>query len=99
MELQAKGIRCSIIVVLAPIFSTLRSIVIPTSTAALHLGCTFQFIRSPLSTKRGPIIMLILPWNLKNEIVAQMRHVGAWGCKFVVPIPKVEVIDPREFMS
>ena len=42
-----------------------------------------------------PDYLLILPWNLKNEIVAQMRHVGAWGCKMVVPIPNVEVIDPR----
>ena len=41
-----------------------------------------------------PDYLLILPWNLKNEIVAQMRHVGAWGCKMVVPIPSVEVIDP-----
>ena len=42
-----------------------------------------------------PDYLLILPWNLKNEIVAQMRHVAAWGCKMVVSIPSVEVIDPR----
>ncbi len=30
-----------------------------------------------------PDYLLILPWNLKKEIVAQMRHVGEWGCKFV----------------
>jgi hypothetical protein len=36
---------------------------------------------------------------LKNEIVLQMRHVGAWGCKMVFPIPSVEVIDPREPLS
>jgi C-methyltransferase C-terminal domain/Putative zinc binding domain/Methyltransferase domain len=44
-----------------------------------------------------PDYLLILPWNLKGEIVAQMRHVGSWGCKMVVPIPNVEVIDPRDF--
>lgn len=43
-----------------------------------------------------PDYLLILPWNLKKEIVAQMRHVGDWGCKFVVPIPNVQIIDPRE---
>ena len=43
-----------------------------------------------------PDYLFILPWNLKKEIVAQMRHVGDWGCKFIVPIPNVEVIDPRE---
>jgi predicted TPR repeat methyltransferase len=46
-----------------------------------------------------PDYLLILPWNLKSEIVLQMRHVGAWGCKFIVPIPNVEVIDSREILS
>jgi SAM-dependent methyltransferase len=44
-----------------------------------------------------PDFLLILPWNLKREIVEQMRHVSSWGCKMVVPIPDVEVIDPRDF--
>ncbi len=38
--------------------------------------------------------LLILPWNLKDEIVNQMRHVGDWGCRFIVPIPEVHIIDP-----
>ena len=46
-----------------------------------------------------PDYLLILPWNLKNEIVTSMRHVGDWGCKFIVPIPSVDVIDPRELAS
>ena len=46
-----------------------------------------------------PDYLLILPWNLKNEIIAQMRHVGDWGCKMVVPIPDVEIIDPRDPVS
>src|SRR5262245_52895150 len=46
-----------------------------------------------------PDYLMILPWNLKNEIVTSMRYVGDWGCKFIVPIPTVEVIDPRELAS
>jgi SAM-dependent methyltransferase len=46
-----------------------------------------------------PDFLLILPWNLKDEIVSSMRHVGDWGCKFIVPIPHVELIDPRELAS
>jgi SAM-dependent methyltransferase len=42
-----------------------------------------------------PDYILILPWNLKQEIVEQMRHVGAWGGKFIVPIPETVIIDPR----
>jgi len=41
-----------------------------------------------------PDYILILPWNLKDEIIEQMRHVKNWGAKFVVPIPAVEIIDP-----
>jgi SAM-dependent methyltransferase len=41
-----------------------------------------------------PDYILILPWNLKAEIVAQMRDVAAWGAKFIVPIPETTVIDP-----
>jgi len=44
-----------------------------------------------------PDYLLILPWNLKHEIVEQMRHVTSWGCKMVVPIPDVQVVEPREF--
>jgi hypothetical protein len=43
-----------------------------------------------------PDYVLILPWNLKTEIVQQMRHIRDWGGKFVVPIPEVTVLDPEE---
>jgi hypothetical protein len=43
-----------------------------------------------------PDNVLILPWNLKAEITQQMRHIGRWGGKFIVPIPEVTVIEPQE---
>jgi SAM-dependent methyltransferase len=43
-----------------------------------------------------PDYILILPWNLKQEIVEQIRHVGTWGGRFLVPIPEIAIIDPRE---
>jgi hypothetical protein len=46
-----------------------------------------------------PDYILILPWNLTHEIVAQMRHVTDWGCKFIVPIPEAHVIDAREMVT
>jgi hypothetical protein len=45
--------------------------------------------------ERKPDYVLILPWNLQREIVQQMKHIRAWGGKFIVPIPDVAVIDPR----
>jgi SAM-dependent methyltransferase len=44
-----------------------------------------------------PDYILILPWNLKDEIIRQMHHVAAWGAKFIVPIPFVAIIDPAEY--
>jgi len=38
-----------------------------------------------------PDYLLILPWNLKEEIMEQMQHVREWGCKFVTFIPGVDV--------
>ena len=39
-----------------------------------------------------PDYLLILPWNIKDEIIEQMSHIREWGGQFVVPIPQVEVI-------
>lgn len=38
-----------------------------------------------------PDYLLILPWNLKNEIMSQMSYVRDWGGQFIVPIPEVNV--------
>ncbi|HCV73390.1 MULTISPECIES: class I SAM-dependent methyltransferase [Rhizobium/Agrobacterium group] len=43
-----------------------------------------------------PDYVLILPWNLKTEIVAQMNDIRNWGGKFIVPIPDISIIDPKE---
>src|SRR4051794_18217358 len=39
-----------------------------------------------------PDYILILPWNLKQEIVAQLEYAREWGAQFIVPIPRVEVL-------
>lgn len=44
-------------------------------------------------TQTRPDYILILPWNLREEIVAQMSHVRQWGARFVVPLPRMEVIE------
>ncbi len=38
-----------------------------------------------------PDYVLILPWNLKDEIMSQMACIRSWGGRFVVPIPEVTV--------
>jgi SAM-dependent methyltransferase len=38
-----------------------------------------------------PDYVLILPWNLKDEIEQQLGYINNWGGKFIVPVPKLEV--------
>jgi hypothetical protein len=38
-----------------------------------------------------PNYVMILPWNLKNEISEQLHFIREWGGRFVVPIPRVTV--------
>jgi hypothetical protein len=40
-----------------------------------------------------PAFVIILPWNLKEEITAQLSYIKDWGGKFVVPIPSVKIIE------
>lgn len=40
-----------------------------------------------------PDYVLILPWNLREEIQAQLAYVREWGAKFVLPIPTATVLD------
>ena len=39
-----------------------------------------------------PDVILILPWNLRTEIAAQLAPARDWGARLVVPIPRVEVV-------
>jgi hypothetical protein len=40
-----------------------------------------------------PHYILVLPWNLKDEIIRQLEFVREWGGRFVVPIPEVRILD------
>ena len=38
-----------------------------------------------------PDLVLILPWNLKDEIMEQLSYISDWGGRFVVPIPEARI--------
>lgn len=49
-------------------------------------------IHSPEKVRETrPDYLLILPWNLREEVMEQMAFIREWGGKFVVPIPEVKV--------
>jgi len=41
---------------------------------------------------KQPDFVIILPWNLKDEITAQLSYIKEWKGKFVVPIPALQII-------
>jgi SAM-dependent methyltransferase len=63
----------------------------------MYLPGTHIPIRPPEEIDRAqPDVILILPWNLRNEIAAQLEHTRRWGAELVVPIPGVEVLARPE---
>ena len=48
-----------------------------------HTSAIFGFMNSlfKLLRKENPDYILILPWNIKNEIAEQLEYVREWGCE------------------
>jgi FlaA1/EpsC-like NDP-sugar epimerase len=42
-----------------------------------------------------PDFIIILPWNLKEEIMEQLAYIADWGGKFVAFVPSVQIYDPK----
>mgnify|MGYP001425179631 CR=1 FL=1 len=40
-----------------------------------------------------PDFILVLPWNLQDEILNELNYVKSWGCQFIIPIPEVKVLQ------
>jgi len=38
-----------------------------------------------------PDLIIILPWNFRDEIAAYLEPARTWGAKFVVATPKIEI--------
>jgi SAM-dependent methyltransferase len=60
-------------------------------------GCYLPGVRIPVHApemirETKPDFLLILPWNLKDEIVEQMSFIRDWGGQFVVPIPQTTIV-------
>jgi SAM-dependent methyltransferase len=50
-------------------------------------------VRAPEAVfETRPDYLLILPWNIKDEVIAQMAGIRDWGGRFVLPVPQVVVL-------
>ena len=60
----------------------------------LFLPGTHIPIFSPEKIKETkPDFILILPWNLQEEILNELNYVKSWGCQFIISIPEVKVLQ------
>jgi hypothetical protein len=56
-------------------------------------GCRIPVYHPDAVRETRPDYLLMLPWNLKEEIMRQMACVREWGGRFVAPIPWVTVFS------
>jgi hypothetical protein len=63
----------------------------PAKQGALLPGSRIPVLAPDALMERRPASILILPWNLKTEIKAQLAAMRGWGGRFVTAIPRLEV--------
>jgi SAM-dependent methyltransferase len=56
-------------------------------------GSHIPILSPSLLREQKPDIVLILPWNIAEEVVSENEYVREWGGKFVISIPEIKVID------
>lgn len=56
-------------------------------------GCRIPILDPSVIKETKPDYVLVLPWNLIDEISQQHSYISEWGGKFVVPIPEVKIIN------
>ena len=53
-------------------------------------GSHIPIVSEKMIREERPDYILILPWNLQDEIVSQLSYIREWGAQFVIPIPKLK---------
>lgn len=55
-------------------------------------GSRIPIVDEPRLQQENPDYVVILPWNLKVEVLKQLAYVQSWGGEFVTAVPKLEVL-------
>ena len=54
-------------------------------------GSRIPIVAEAVLKQSRPDFVVILPWNLKNEVMEQLSYIREWGAKFVTAVPKLEI--------
>ena len=65
---------------------------IRTSNRSSCRGRIFRSVSPEALMRATPDYVLILPWNLQDEIRRQLDGIRAWGGRFVIPVPCVRIV-------
>ena len=62
----------------------------PNKSGKFMPGSRIPIVDESMIKKKKPDYVLILPWNLKNEVENQLSYIRDWDAKFIVAVPKLE---------
>ena len=54
-------------------------------------GSRIPIVHESIIRHEKPDYVLILPWNLRNEVTEQLKYIREWGGKFVTAVPSLEI--------
>ncbi|MCB7137032.1 class I SAM-dependent methyltransferase [Cellulosimicrobium marinum] len=66
----------------------------PVKQGTLLPGTRIPVLAEEALREARPDYVLVVPWNLRDEIVDQLAYVAQWGGRLVVALPRLEVLDP-----
>ena len=56
-------------------------------------GTRIPILKPDAIKETRPDYLFVLPWNLIKEIMSQTAYIREWGGRWVVPIPKLEIVE------
>jgi SAM-dependent methyltransferase len=56
-------------------------------------GSRIPIVDESIIRETRPDFLVILPWNIRDEVMRQLDYIGEWGGRFVVALPSLEVMQ------
>ena len=54
-------------------------------------GCRIPIVAEAHLQQMKPDYVVIFPWNLREEVIAQLSYIREWGGRFVTAVPQMEI--------
>jgi len=64
----------------------------PAKSGKFMPGSRIPIVEEARLAADRPDVIVILPWNLRDEVVGQLAYAREWGARFVVGVPQLEVL-------